>query len=265
MPSAPSPTLSASVRPRTRPRPTTARQPVIGLPASLVLHGLAIASIFFVFNGSFAPPMETHAVPVELVTLASQTNVAAAPPPPPPPQMEPIQRDLTPLPPPPVPDIQAEPAPDVQPPKIEIEQPPKPKPPDTRQDISNLLDRLTQPDKSTRNNARAASRSVGPANRMSATLIDMFLSEIRQCWHPIVGAPNPADQIVSFDLRLNPNGTIASIETLTVSSNPYTAAAVAAATRAIYQCQPYRLPPENYAQWREINPLRFDPRQMVQQ
>jgi len=238
---------------------------VIGLPASLVLHGLAIASIFFVFNGSFEPAQETHVVPVDLVTLASQTNVAAAPPPPPPPQMEPIQRDLTPMPPPPVPDIQAEPAPDVQPPKIEIQEPPKPKPPDTRQDISKLLDRLTQPDKSARTKTTRATQSVGPANRMSATLVDLFLSEIRQCWHPIVGAPNPADQIVSFDLRLNPNGTIASIETLTVSSNPYTAAAVSAAERAIYQCQPYRLPPENYAQWREINPLRFDPRQMVQQ
>ena len=263
MPSAPSQTFSASARPRTRPRPTTARQPVIGLPASLLLHGLAIASIFFVFNSGFTPPQETHAVPVELVTLANQTNVAAAPPPPPP-QEEPIQRDMTPLPPPPVPDIQAEPAPDVQPPKFDIQEPPKP--PDTRQDISSLLDRLTRPDKTSRTaKDNSASQSVGSANRMSATLIDMFVSQIRDCWHPIVGAPNPADQIVRFDLRLNPNGTIASIETLTVSSNPYTAAAVAVATRAIYQCQPYHLPPERYGEWREINPLRFDPRQMVQQ
>src|SRR6185503_13396857 len=105
----------------TRPRrPTTARQPVIGLPVSLVLHGLAIASIFLVFHGTFQPPEESHAVPVDLVTLASQTNVAAAPPPP---QDEPIKRDLEPLPPPEPKLVEAEPAPDVKPPKIEIEKP----------------------------------------------------------------------------------------------------------------------------------------------
>lgn len=261
MPSAPAQTIR-SARPRTRPRATTARQPILGLPASLLLHGLAVAAVAFVFNSGFTPPQETHAVPVELVTLAKETNVAAAAPPPPP-QDEPVKPDLSPMAPPPVPQIQAEPAPDVKPPTIEIEKD-KPKPPDTRQDISSLLDQLTKPEKPAKN-ARVATQSAGLANRMSSTLADLFLSQIRNCWSPIAGAPHPADQIVRFDLRLNRNGTIASIETLTVSSNPYTAAAVAAATRAIYQCQPYHLPPESYDQWQEINPLRFDPRQMVQQ
>ena len=261
MPSSPSQTTS-SARPRTRARPTTARQPVLGLPASLLLHGLALAAIFVVFNSSFAPPQESHAVPVELVTLAKDTNVAAAAPPPPP--DEPVKRDLTPLPPPPEPPpVQAEPAPDVKPPKIEI-QDEKPKVFDTRQDISHLLDQLTKPEKPTRN-APVATQSAGISNAMTANLADMLRSQIRNCWSPIAGAPNPADQIVRFDLRLNRNGTIASIETLTISANPYTAAAVAAATRAIYQCQPFHLPPESYDQWQQINPLRFDPRQMVQQ
>ncbi len=253
----PAPALTiSSARPR---RPTTARQPVIGLPVSLVLHGLAIASIFFVFNSSFAPPEESHAVPVELVTLAQQTNVAAAAPPPP--VDEPVKRDLPPLEPPPLPEIRAEPAPDVKPPKFEIQ---REKPPDTRQDISNLLDQLTRPEKPAKN-AQVASESAGLSSAMSASLADMLRSQIRNCWSPIAGAPNPADQIVSFDLRLNPDGTISSIETLTVSSNPYTAAAVAAAERAIYQCSPYHLPASSYSQWRQFRPLRFDPRQMVQQ
>lgn len=260
MPSAPAQTIK-SARPRTRPRPTTAQQPILGLPVSFLLHGLAVASLFFVFNTSFTPPPASHAVPVELVTLAQETNVAAAAPPPP--ADEPIKPDLSPMEPPPVPQIQAEPAPDVKPPKIEIEKD-KPKLTDTRQDITNLLDQLTKPQKAAKT-AAVATQSTGLANRMSSTLRDLFLSQIRNCWSPIAGAPNPSDQIVSFALRLNRNGTIASIETLTVSSNPYTAAAVAAANRAIYQCQPYRLPPESYNEWQEINPLRFDPRQMVQQ
>jgi hypothetical protein len=257
MPSSPSQTIST--RPRARPRPTTARQPVLGLPVSLLLHGLAVASIFFVFNTSFAPPQESHAVPVELVTLARQTNVAAAAPPPQ--EEQPVKRDLTPVAPPEPQMVEPAPVPDNQPPKIEIQKP------DTRQDISNLLDQLTKPEKPAKNvrNAQVASQNAGLSSAMTASLADMLRSQIRNCWSPIAGAPNPADQIVSFDLRLNPNGTIASIETLTVSSNPYTAAAVSAGTRAIYACQPYHLPAESYSQWREINPLRFDPRQMVQQ
>ena len=240
-----------------RSRPTTARQPVLGLPASLLLHGLAIASIFFVFNTSFAPPEESHAVPVELVTMARQTNVAAAAPPPQ--EDQPVKRDLTPLAPPEPQMVEPAPVPDIKPPKIEIEKP------DTRQDISNLLDQLTRPEKPAKKNAQVATQSAGLSSAMTASLADMLRSQIRACWSPIAGAPNPADQIVSFDLQLNPDGTIASIETLTVSSNPYTAAAVSAAERAIYQCSPYRLPRDSYSQWRQFRPLRFDPRQMVQQ
>jgi len=224
-----------------------------------VLHGLAVASIFLVFNSSFAPPEENHAVPVELVTLAQETNVAVAAP-----EEEPVKRDLPPLEPPPLPEIRAEPAPDVKPPKIEIE---KEKPltrPDTRQDITSLLNQLTRPPGPAKT-APVASESAGLASAMNASLADMLRSQIRPCWSPIAGAPNPADQIVSFDLHLNPDGTVASIETLTVSSNPYTAAAVSAAERAIYQCAPYRLPASSYNQWRQFRPLRFDPRQMVQQ
>ncbi len=259
MPHAPSQTIASARNGAGPRRPTTARQPVIGLPASLVLHGLAIASILFVFNSSFAPPQESHAVPVELVTLAKETNVAAAAPPP---EEQPVRRDLEPMTPPPMPEIRAEPAPDIKPPRIEIQ---KEKPADRRQDISSLLDQLTKPEKPAKKAAQVATQSVGLANRMNSSLIDLFLSQIRTCWHPIAGAPDPSQQIVRFDLRLQPDGNVASLLPLTVSSNPYTAAAISAAQRAIYQCQPYHLPAESYGQWQEINPLRFDPRQMVQQ
>jgi hypothetical protein len=85
-----------------------------------------------------------------------------------------------------------------------------------------------------------------------------------------VGAPNANDLVVDFDLRLNRDGSVASLgeSSSTVAratANPYTQAAVLAASRAIYQCQPYRLPAESFSQWQEINPLRFDPRQMMNQ
>jgi hypothetical protein len=52
---------------------------------------------------------------------------------------------------------------------------------------------------------------------------------------------------------------------MAAAGNGYTRAAAEAASRAIYQCQPYRLPADRYSVWREISPLRFDPRQMMEQ
>ena len=41
--------------------------------------------------------------------------------------------------------------------------------------------------------------------------------------------------------------------------------AASAGEAAIFKCQPYKLPADRYSQWSEINPLRFDPRQMMNQ
>jgi outer membrane biosynthesis protein TonB len=245
---------------RRRPLPTTARGPRLGALASLALHGAVVAAMVVVFQHNTGLSEESHAVPVDLVTITSQTNVAAAAPTPPPPAPEPPKpEEMTP---PPMPDVaQAEPAPDIPPPKIQVEEPKK------QDDMAALLNKLAGPvptSKATKV-ATTANQSAGLASAMTSTLKDAFLSQIRNCWNPIPGAPNPADQIVQFDLKLNRDGTVASLRLLEVSATPYGAAAAQAGSRAIYQCQPYRLPPERYGEWQEINPLRFDPRQMMQQ
>jgi hypothetical protein len=256
-----SPALSqTAARPRIRPPATTARGSPYGAPASLLLHGLAVAALLFTFR-SFVPPEESSTVPVDLVTIAEDTNIAAAAPPEPQ-QQETFERPpLEALPPPPVPDI-AEPAPvEVKPPEIKIEQPR----PDTRQDISRLLDQLTKAEPAPRKNARTApqaSEAVGLGNAATVSLAEAMRNAIRRCWNPIIGAPNPADQIVTFSLRLNRDGTIASWQLLTLNGNNYTTAAAEAASRAAYACQPYdMLPAARYNEWREFQ-LRFDPRQM---
>jgi hypothetical protein len=240
---------------------------VLGLPVSILLHGLGIASIFFVFNNHFAPPEESHAVPVELVKIEKVTNIAAAAPPAP---EEPVKRDVPPAEPPPEPQmVQAEPAPDIQPPKIEIEKE-QPKKFDTRQDISNLLNQLTAPPKPEKRIAQVATKGVGLSSAMTASLADALRSQIRPCWHPIVGAPNPAEQIVRFALVLNRDGSVASLQLLTLGGSTYTNAAAEAASRAIYECQQadgrhgYQLPANLWPQWQEFNPMTFDPRQMQQ-
>jgi colicin import membrane protein len=167
---------------------------------------------------------------------------------------------------PPEPEI-AEPAPiDVKPPEISIAaDPPKPAP--RRDDINALLNQLTRPEPAPRN-ARAAARAqeaVGAGNAATASLADALRNAIRGCWSPIPGAPNPADQIVTFSLQLNRDGTVARVEAQTLGGNSYTAAARLAAERAIHGCQPYNmLPASRYNEWRDFQ-LRFDPRQMLPQ
>lgn len=257
------------------PRPTTARGPRAGLIVSLLLHAALIGATYFTWSRMVNVSEESHAVPVDLITISKETNVAAmAPPPPPEPQK--IEIPTPQLEPPALPQFEeVEPAPEPPIPQFKIEPEKKaeqknnqPTKKQTNQDFSALLNKLTAQPK-TPPNAKVGPRTVqgiGAANAMTADLADALKSQIYQCWSPPVGAPNANDLVVEFDLSLNPDGTPASANSDALrSGNPFTRAAAEAARRAIFQCQPYKLPADRYSQWREINPLRFDPRQMMGQ
>jgi len=264
--------------PQRPPRPTTERGSGAGIALSLLLHAALIGATYFTWSRMLDVTPESHAVPVDLITVTDQTNVAAmAPPPPPTPPKEEIPQPPVEPPPPQLMDV--EPAPEPPMPDIKIKPEPKeveetPKPPEEKpkkqpsQDFAALLNKLTATPK-TPPNAKVGPRvvqGIGAANAMTADLADALKSQIYQCWSPPVGAPNASDLVVDFDLSLNPDGTPASATSSALSSgNPYTRAAAEAARRAIFQCQPYRLPQDRYSQWRQISPLRFDPRQMMNQ
>jgi hypothetical protein len=256
---------------------TTARGPRFGVALSAVFHGLIFAAAFLTFQRNFKAPEETHVVPVDLVTIADQTNVAAQAPP------EPQKMDTPPpaLEPPPEPKLQeVEPAPEPPIPQFDVEkEKPKPveKPPreskkEQAVDFNALLNKLTTPDKPVKT-AKAGPRvipGIGTGNLMTADIADALKSQMRRCWSPPTGAPDARDLIVDFDLSLNPDGTVGRLQmtpgtAAAAAGNAYTRAASEASSRAVYQCQPYRLPPDRYAQWRDINPLRFDPREMMGQ
>ena len=243
---------------------------------SLLLHAALIGATYFTWSRMLDASPESHSVPVDLITITEKTNVAAmAPPPPPtPPKIEAPQPTAEA---PPLPQFQqVEPAPEPPLPKFKIkpekvEEPKKPAQPtqkQTSQDFAALLNKLAATPK-TPPNAKVGPRvvqGIGDANAMTADLADALKSQIYHCWSPPVGAPNAADLVVDFDLALNPDGTAGRVTSDAMSSgNPYTRAAAEAARRAIFQCQPYKLPQDRYSQWREINPLRFDPRQMMNQ
>jgi hypothetical protein len=261
-----------------RMRPTTARQSPYGIFGSLLFHGLIVAAALFTFQRNLSTPEDSHVVPVDLVTIADKTNVAAQAPPTPP---APEKMDLaTPTPPEPLqPQMQeVEPAPEPPVPKFDFQKEKKPdtdKPVETKkqqaQDFDSLLNKLTTPDKPVKN-AKAGPRviqGIGAGNMMTADLADALKSQIYRCWSPPTGAPDARDLVVDYDLALNPDGSVGRLQltpgsAAAAAGNGYTRAAAEAASRAIYQCAPYRLPPDRYNLWREINPLRFDPRQMMQ-
>ena len=101
--------------------------------------------------------------------------------------------------------------------------------------------------------------------------MDLVHCRSRQEALELVMAGRCSTLIVDFDLFLNQDGSVAQPPQLTASSreaaasDPYTRAAADAARRAIYQCQPYKLPADRYSQWREINPFHFDPSRMMEQ
>jgi len=257
---------------------TTARGPRFGVAFSTVFHGLIFAAAFLTFNRSFNTPEDSHVVPVDLVTIADKTDVAAQAPPTPEPEK--MDKPVPALEAPPEPKMQElEPAPEPEMPKFDVaKDKPKPvdKPQPTKkqqaQDFNALLNKLTTPDKPVKT-AKAGPRvipGVGAGNLMTADIADALKSQIYRCWSPPTGAPDARDLIVDYDLSLNPDGSVGRLQmtpgtAAAAAGNGYTRAAAEAASRAIYQCQPYRLPPDRYAQWREINPLRFDPRQMMGQ
>ena len=106
---------------------------------------------------------------------------------------------------------------------------------------------------------------------MTMDLVDSLRNQIAQCWSPPAARPIPDELVVDFDLfssiPMAPSHRRHNwLQTLPrAASNPYMRAAAEAARRAIYDMPPYKLPADRYNQWREIDPIDFDPRQMMGQ
>lgn len=266
--------------------PTTARGPRVGLAVAVLLHVAIVAVTLFSWQHQLeiadkSPPV----VPVDLVTIGAKTNIAPTierhVKPQPQDDVKPQQDAPVPTPPPPP---QAETAPEPVPSQPVVPTPaPLPKPmskpqaqaptqPDMKKpkadDFSALLNKLTAP-AATPRNARVADRTikgVGAMNAMTMDLVDALRNAISPCWNPPVGAPHPEQLVVTFELFLNPDGTVAQppqLSSNSASGDPFVRAAAEAARRAIYTCAPYKLPADKYGTWRDIT-IDFDPRKMVQ-
>ncbi len=228
-------------------------------------------------------------------------KAASAPPPPPPePKPEPKKAEETPKPEKPA-DAKAAPKPDKaaeapkpasqetadsepppsmplhRPPPPKVKPRPKPKPhlaakskDDLATDrISALLNKMPDSgggpstDKASKDaESQVHGQTNGRQLAMSVDEIDALRQRISQCWSPPPGGLGAGHIVVKLRMKLNKDGTLVGYPTVENSDpSPFFRAAADAAVRAVYQCQPYTLPPEKYSLWRDMI-LNFDPSEM---
>jgi outer membrane biosynthesis protein TonB len=263
----------------------------LGFIASALIHFALVASAFIAFPQAARYASDSVIIPVELVTLSDVTNVRAARPEPEPvrpePEPEPVtpapetqpeiitQPEPIPLPPEPQPEPQPEPEPEPAPePEPEPAREPEPAPPPAPRpqprpqpqpergldldDLSRLVDRSRQETRQRPAEEGEARRGAGEGTAMTATLQDMLRSQIARCTRSNADAPSNMDLRVVVEVRLERSGALSSPPRLRDearvmnSSNPFLRVAGERAVRAVIDCQPYRLPPEAYGQWRHL-------------
>ena len=105
-------------------------------------------------------------------------------------------------------------------------------------------------------------QSNGTQDAMSVNEVDALRARIAQCWSPPPGGLGADRIVVKLRLKLNEDGTLVGYPAVANrGSSPFFRAAADSAVRAVYQCQPYTLPSEKYALWRDMI-LNFDPSEM---
>jgi len=113
-------------------------------------------------------------------------------------------------------------------------------------------------------------RTAPTQNRpLTISEIDAFRAQIERCWSVPAGAVDAENLVVTLQIFLNPDGTLAGspiIMEQTRMNRPGQEsfrAAAESALRAVLKCEPYgMLPVESYELWQEIE-LKFDPIAML--
>ena len=103
-----------------------------------------------------------------------------------------------------------------------------------------------------------------PGERMSLSEIDAFRAQIRACWSVPAGAKNAESLVVRVRVQLDTSGRPIAKKVINRAqlTDSYFLSAAESVLRAIERCQPYKMPPEKYESWREME-LNFDPSKML--
>ena len=103
-----------------------------------------------------------------------------------------------------------------------------------------------------------------PGERMSLSEIDAFRAQIRACWSVPAGAKNAESLVVRVRVQLDPSGRPIAKKVINRAqlTDSFFLSAAESVLRAIERCQPYKMPPEKYESWREME-LNFYPSKML--
>ncbi len=246
-------------------------------------------------------PMESTAIPIEILPIAEMTTTNKPPvksqeaPEEKPPEEKPVVKEKPPAP----PKVEAvEPPKEITPPKPKTEAKPKPKPvvppppeekleepekkpeekevaEETPQDFSNLLKNLqdSQPvvDEALPESKDAPTPSPAPQAAFSETLtmseIDALRQQLSRCWSIQAGARYAEELVVEVRVLVSPERKVMSatiVDQWRYSQDSYFRAAADSAIRAINspQCETLILNPDKYDLWKDMV-VTFDPRDML--
>ena len=91
-----------------------------------------------------------------------------------------------------------------------------------------------------------------------------FMRQLSQCWMTPAGGWSAKKPAPTFRVALNKDGTIRSATQLDSARNsdPVFKEAADAASRALHNpsCQPFKLPPDKYEEWKSLI-ITFDPKE----
>lgn len=255
---------------------------VIGLP-HLFESPIAADQPIAVQLVNLAP--KTHATvknPAPPVPEAKPQLAEAAPPkplpkpepppsPPPPPKTAPAPlprpKPAPPKPAPAKPQPRKPPSPKPPPPRPPAPKPPAPAPkkPDDdsfNQLLKNLANRKISPPPETPGPEHKSSQPIASlADRLTTSELDVVKQQIEACWNVPAGARDAQNLTPEFRVFMNPDGTVRSTQLLNPENDSFFQAAADSAKRALLnpQCQPLKLPPDQYGQWRTFT-ITFDPK-----
>jgi len=101
------------------------------------------------------------------------------------------------------------------------------------------------------NSNAALGLAQGKAADNSATWGAMFKEQVDRCWKVPFGGVETQKPLASFDVKLKRDGTLEGMPTaVSTPTTPYLRVYQESVLRAILQCQPYKLPPEYFGEWK---------------
>ena len=130
--------------------------------------------------------------------------------------------------------------------------------------VQALLNK-TPDQKATDSGLTKSDNGLSASERLTLNEVDAFRSQMRRCWSPPAGAKQAENLVVQVRLSLTPGGLISAgpvVVNRRLLGDPFFRAAAESVLRAIRRCQPFSMPAEKYASWRNIE-LTFDPRKML--